>query len=62
VPSLVNDVLCKGRPHEFDLLIGKLNPTGLDGLPSGIKRSNGPARVPETILSGHADVVPVDGQ
>jgi hypothetical protein len=40
VPSLVNDVLGKRRPNEFDLLIGKLNPTGLDGLASGIKRSN----------------------
>jgi hypothetical protein len=40
VPSLFNDVLCKRRPHEFDLLIGKLNPAGLDGLPSGVKRSD----------------------
>jgi hypothetical protein len=40
VPSLVNDVLCKRCPHEFDLLIRKVNPAGLDGLPSGIKRSN----------------------
>jgi hypothetical protein len=39
-PGLFNDVLCKGCPHEFDLLIGKLNPAGLDGLPGGIKRSN----------------------
>jgi hypothetical protein len=37
--GLFNDVLCK-RSHEFDLLIGKLSPIGLDGLPSGIKRSN----------------------
>ena len=40
VPSLVNDVFCKRCPHEFDLLIRNVNPTGLDGLPSGIKRSN----------------------
>jgi hypothetical protein len=40
VPSLFNDVLCKCCPHEFDLLIRHVNPHGLDGLPSGIKRSN----------------------
>jgi hypothetical protein len=40
VPSLVNGVLCKRRPHEFDLLIREVNTTGLDGLLSGIERSN----------------------
>jgi hypothetical protein len=38
-PGLFNDGLCKNWPREFDLLIRKVSPTGLDGLPSGIKRS-----------------------
>jgi hypothetical protein len=38
-PGLFNDVLCKNWPGEFDLLIRKVSPAGLDGLPSGIKRS-----------------------
>jgi hypothetical protein len=38
-PGLFNDVLCKNWPREFDLLIRKVSPAGLDGLPSGIKRS-----------------------
>ena len=37
VPSLFNYVLCKVFPHEFDLLIRKFSPTGLDGLPSTIE-------------------------
>jgi hypothetical protein len=38
-PGLFNDVLCKNWPREFDLLIRKVSPAGLDGLASGIKRS-----------------------
>jgi hypothetical protein len=38
-PGLFNDVLCKNWPREFDLLIRKVSPAGLDGLPSGSKRS-----------------------
>jgi hypothetical protein len=38
-PGLFNDVLCKNWPREFDLLIRKVSPAGLDGLLSGIKRS-----------------------
>jgi hypothetical protein len=40
VPSLLNDVLCKYCPHELDLLIRKLSPAGIDGLPSAIERGN----------------------
>jgi hypothetical protein len=36
VPSLFNDVLCKYCPREFDLLIRKVSPAPLDGVPSGI--------------------------
>jgi hypothetical protein len=38
-PGLFNDVLCKNWPREFDLLIRKVSPAGLDGLPSDIKCS-----------------------
>jgi hypothetical protein len=37
VPSLFNYVLCKVCPHEFDLLIRKFSPAGLDRLPSAIE-------------------------
>jgi len=40
VPSLFNNVLCKYCPHEFDLLVRKLSPAGLDGLPSAIECGN----------------------
>jgi hypothetical protein len=40
VPSLFNDILCKYCLREFDLLIRKVSPAPLDGVPSGIKRSN----------------------
>jgi len=42
VSSLLNYVLCKVFPHEFDLLIRKFSPARLDGLPSAIEcRSQG---------------------
>jgi hypothetical protein len=37
LPSLVNNILGKGCPHEFALLFRKPTPTGLDGLPRAIK-------------------------
>jgi hypothetical protein len=40
VPSLFNELLCKYCPREFDLLIRKVSPAPLDGVLSGIKRSN----------------------
>jgi|SRR6516225_7617105 len=40
VPSLFNNVLCKCCPHEFDLLVRKPSPAGLDGLPSAIECGN----------------------
>jgi hypothetical protein len=40
VPSLLNYILCKVCPHEFDLLIRKSSPARLDGLPSAIECGN----------------------
>ena len=40
VSSLLNYVPCKVCPHEFDLLIRKLGPARLDGLPSTIECRN----------------------
>jgi hypothetical protein len=40
VPSFFNNVLCKCCPHEFDLLIRKISPACLDGLPSAIECGN----------------------
>src|SRR5262249_8185164 len=40
VSSLFNNVLCKCCPHEFDLLIRRVSPAGLDGLPSAIECGN----------------------
>jgi hypothetical protein len=37
LPSLVNNVLGKGCPHEIALLFRKPPPTGLDGLPRAIE-------------------------
>jgi hypothetical protein len=37
LPSLFNDVLGKGCPHEFALLFRKMSPAGLDGLPRAIE-------------------------
>jgi hypothetical protein len=38
--SLFNDVLCECSPHEFDLLIRKPNPAGLDRLQSAVECGN----------------------
>jgi hypothetical protein len=38
--SLLNYVLCKVFPHEFNLLIRKFSPARLDGLPSAIECRN----------------------
>jgi hypothetical protein len=37
MPSLLNDILGKGCPHEFALLFRKVSSAGFDGLPRAIE-------------------------